>query len=476
MRRARETIEPPTPRKAKKRPRIHVPEPVGDLIRRCTRPTTPEVRYYSLQVALFVIDRHWTFLNESDRGDVVNELTLALGAEDVTTQSLSFLCLAAIAALSSPDDHKLGEGGERIVDWGSLWEKGIRNAGVLSVCRAAIHMLHIILRRRLVERTQILKDIARLLKDVAVQGPAQPSDSVCSFFTEALQLASRDMRLHQLNLGDNVLAWLSDCWSVGPLHGSKGRLLRPYTVKDMLSLLEAICNLQAPNSLNDWILLPDSLVVEWFMERHRTDLIRQYFFESHLEPIATQSAADGAGSVFQLGQGEVRNTEQRMPPVTAQKCTRYLQKCIDQLSAQWEDSPDIRMIHFSQIRSALETAVLGLQFETSLKMQGIRANRKLIRSAYELIVRLMENMASKTWKDPEKALMLMALDPLVSEGGEAAQLAPFEVITKPGRFSGLRHGTPVRAPPLPTSKAATGRCNVLWEELSVSHSAYCSSD
>ncbi|KAG8896941.1 Ubiquitin fusion degradation protein 4, partial [Tulasnella sp. 408] len=243
MRRAREAIEPPTPRKAKKRPRLQVPEPVGDLIRRCTRPTTPEVRYYSLQVALFVIDRHWTSLTESDRIDVVNELTLALGAEDVTTQSLSFLCLAAIAALSSPDDHKLSEDKGQVIDWNSLWEKGIRNAGVLSVCRAAIHMLHMILRRRLVERTQMLKDIVRLLKDVAVQGPAQPSDSVCSFFTEALQLAGRDMRLHQLNLGDNVLAWLSDCWSVGPLHGSKGRLLRSYTVKDMLSLLEAICNL-----------------------------------------------------------------------------------------------------------------------------------------------------------------------------------------------------------------------------------------
>lgn len=465
MRRAREAIEPPTPRKAKKRPRLQVPEPVGDLIRRCTRPTTPEVRYYSLQVALFVIDRHWTSLTESDRIDVVNELTLALGAEDVTTQSLAFLCLAAIAALSSPDDYKLGEDGGRAVDWNSLWEKGIRNAGVLSVCRAAIHMLHMILRQRLVERTQMLKDIVRLLKDVAVQGPAQPSDSVCSFFTVALQLAGRDMRLHQLNLGDNVLAWLSDCWSVGPLHGSKGRLLRPYTVKDMLSLLEAICNLHVPNSLNDCILLPDSLVVEWFMERHRTDLIRRYFFESRLEPITTQVAAGGASSVLQSGQAEVRNAEQRMPPVTAQKCTRYLQKCIDQLSAQWEDSPDIRMIHFSQIRSALETAVLGLQFETSLRMQGIRANRKLMRSAYELTLRLMENMVAKTWKDPEKALMLMALDPLVSEGGEVVQLAPFEVITKPGRSSGLRHGTTTATPSLPKSKAAA-RCAVLWEELS----------
>ncbi|KAG9042083.1 Serine/threonine-protein kinase tel1, partial [Tulasnella sp. UAMH 9824] len=466
MRRAREAIEPLTPRKAKKRPRLQVPEPVGDLIRRCTRPTTPEVRYYSLQVALFVIDRHWTSLTESDRIDVVNELTLALGAEDVTTQSLSFLCLAAIAALSSPDDHKFSEDKGRVIDWNSLWEKGIRNAGVLSVCRAAIHMLHMILRRRLVERTQMLKDIVRLLKDVAVQGPAQPSDSVCSFFTEALQLAGRDMRLHQLNLGDNVLAWLSDCWSVGPLHGSKGRLLRSYTVKDMLSLLEAICNLHVPNSLNDWILLPDSLVVEWFMERHRTDLIRRYFFESRLEPITAQLPAGGGKSVPHSDQTEVRNAEQRMPPVTAQKCTRYLQKCIDQLTAQWDDSPDIRMIHFSQIRSALETAVLALQFETSLRMQGIRANRKLMRSAYELILRLMENMVAKSWKDPEKALMLMALDPLVSEGGEVDQMAPFEVITKPGRSSGLRHGTSTATPSLPSSKVATRRCGVLWEELS----------
>ncbi|KAG8940092.1 Serine/threonine-protein kinase tel1 [Tulasnella sp. 408] len=157
-----------------------------------------------------------------------------------------------------------------------------------------------------------------------------------------------------------------------------------------------------------------------------------------------------------------------MPPVTAQKCTRYLQKCIDQLTAQWDDSPDIRMIHFSQIRSALETAVLALQFETSLKMQGIRANRKLMRSAYELILRLMENMVAKTWKDPEKALMLMALDPLVSEPGEVAQMVPFEVITKPGRSSGLRHGTSTTTPPFPRIKVATRRCGVLWEELSKS--------
>ncbi|KAG9009575.1 Serine/threonine-protein kinase tel1 [Tulasnella sp. 427] len=465
MRRARQAVEPPTPRKAKKRPRIHVSEPVGDLIRRCTRPTTPEVRYYSLQVALFVIDRHWMNLPNSDQIDVVNELTLALGMEDVTTQSLSFLCLAAIAALSSPDDPN-GEQG--VVDWSSLWEKGIRNAGVLSVCRAAIHMLHMILRSKLVERTQMLKDIVRLLKDVAVQGPAQPSDSVCSFFTAALRLASRDMRLHQLNLGDNVLAWLSDCWSVGPLHGSKGRLLRSYTIKDMLSLMEAICNLQVAGSFHDWILLPDSLVVEWFTERHRTDLIRRYFFESRLEPTSAKRAATETESNHRASQSEVLAAEQRMPPVTAQKCTRYLQKCIDQLTAQWEDSPDIRMIHFSQIRSALETAVLGLQFETSLKMQGIRANRKLIRSAYDLIIRLMEHMVAKTWKDHEKALMIMTLDPLVSEGDEPPQLAPFEVITKPGRSSGLRYSTSATAPTLPSSKGSSGRCKVLWQELSKS--------
>ncbi len=81
-----------------------------------------------------------------------------------------------------------------------------------------------------------------LLKQLDVQGPPYPSDSICRLLVAALELSRSDFGLYSLNLEDKVIGWL-ERWD--PLEGSKAKVRvdcgAVATSTDWVSLWSACC-------------------------------------------------------------------------------------------------------------------------------------------------------------------------------------------------------------------------------------------
>ncbi|KAG8899666.1 Serine/threonine-protein kinase tel1, partial [Tulasnella sp. 403] len=420
----------------RKRPRLDATDPLLDLLKPAM-PTTLDARLYALEVVLFLIDHHWSLLKPHHHDTLLTELLNLLNSEDQPIQSMSFLCLSAVIAAVS--DATESRDPKVVAAIAVVWASAVRRIGNPLVCRTACHAMHILLVEGCIEHNQALKDIERMIAEITWQGPPLPYDSVCHFFSEALRLTHRNVRLHHLGLETKVLSWLAETWMSADLSGNHRQLADPYKMEDLLHLLESICGLERDNPVKRKLLLPDSSIVDWMLERSRTDTIRNFFLHARL-PQVSQERSTLSKSIHHTSPpvGLEGNENQGMPSPTANKCTTFLLKAVDQAMVFWESSPDMRMVQVLRIRSALELAILAMMFETSLHLNGVRYNIKSIRRAYSLLILSLQSFSSRAWTDQERAIVAYSLDPVVNVDDGGIQQPAFEVMVKPVKASGLR--------------------------------------
>ncbi|KAG8989610.1 Serine/threonine-protein kinase tel1 [Tulasnella sp. JGI-2019a] len=473
----------------RKRQKLAPQDPIVNLLKRASSSAPSDGRIYPIQVVLFFIDRYWSEVSSEQQSPVTQELVHMVHHEDGHVQAWSFLCIAAIICSSPPHSPTTSTSDKNtavVHDWASVWTLASRRISNPITCRAACHMMHVLLSRNMLPTSYVLTSIERMTGELIVQGPPAPYDSVCAFFSQALRVASQDVRAHQLRLGDQVISWFAESWTVAD--GSAGSLthIEPFATCDILRLLEAACGLAVESEAGCQIFLPDSPVVEWMIEHKRTDPIRQYFFDSI---VPSFSLPTGAGcrtrpqvrlenptlpSNTEPTQQQTQSGEHGMPSPTEKKCTALLSKAIEQLWTFWDQATDAGSSNaYLRIRSTFDVAVLTLLFEISLHLNGTRYNMKLIRRGYELIVHVLSSLSGRTWTSQRKALVLQALEPLIGVEDDRKELPLCEVMVDPGNSTGLRRETLVllqrKRNPLPHGLIAEKPLVVqrlLWQELS----------
>ncbi len=438
----------------KKRPKILPRNPLLDLFK--ATHGNPDVQLYNLQLLLFVIEKHWLRLPESLRGSIIQELVNVLHHDDSSFVSIGFLCFGAIAARlpSSNDDGGDPSPDRSDFDWVTIWDLASRKGNDPNVCRAAYHTLRILLPTSLMDSSRKAKELERIISDIAIQGPAVPYDSVCSFLSEALRFANSSVRVKQLSLDEKVFTWLNDTWTSQGLEfisfpsivarEPKSKHKEFFTSLDILSLLQTMCNLRGGRIPQPSHLLPTSNLVSWYVERRRTNTIRRYFFECRLpNPVArTQSAAISTtvehGRDKNVDPGLPHSIQQGMPSNMASKCSKLLLKLVEQLSVPWESPPDLRQIRPSQIRFGLDTIAVAFLFEACLNLNGTRMNLKALRKGYELMITLLELTTKRGWREIDKAFILAGLDPLTSASRPQVEGVTDFALVDPGEGSGLQ--------------------------------------
>ncbi|KAF8749128.1 Telomere-length maintenance and DNA damage repair [Rhizoctonia solani] len=404
-----------TPRRGGKSLRLS--SPVLSLLSQIK--AVPSTRIYRLQVLLFLVDRHWSKLSTSTQSEVCSTLLAFFSQDDHASSSWAFICCAAIACAQEAVSHSISK--NPVSEELSLfWTHAIRKTSVTLECRAACHAANAIARNGHLDDQTLFKDIEAFATDLLVQGPSFPHDSVCAFLVECLRIAGRDARLYRKQLEDKVLGWLSESWNVTETVRNNSRArLDTFSLADILELLQASCVMTRRILPIAAPLLPDCVTTEVMLERHQSDLIRDFLIHAQL-PAFRPNASRRSGTREPIAPNSLSNTAQipdsdlTVPNDRARKSSAFLLKSLGTLLAEWDSAKDASLMSREAARRAADLACLALWFEASLVSDGMRGR--------------LTNVAT----------ILVAFSVLINEGEDTIEHTPWKGIMDPDVDTGIK--------------------------------------
>jgi len=441
--------------------RIRRDNPIASLLTDIQTHTNINVRIFRLQALLFFIDRHWSVLHDGLKQDVLSNLAQLVSNDDITLQSWAFMCLAAIAhdnatpppsTSSQPQTPSTQNSTFSLPTsradnvWDQTWTQAIRRTSVSTVCRSASHLAHVLLTHAssFLPPHRILAEIEAFAKDLDVQGPTFPYDSVCMFLTLCLKVANQDVRLYRMRLEDKVITWLTESWRVAEevanTKGQGGRAksrIPNHTVSDVLLVLESICGLAKRSNVICRRVLPESPAADAIVEHSRTAVIRDYLLHARLPQFQPQ---EHSSQVSLAHHGVTLGMDSDLTQSTGRerRISSYLLKSLEALADEWENIENGGQITAERARKGLDFAVLALYFESVLQLNGTRSNRRTIQAACRLIGLFTPLLSEKTWSSEERRLLLLGLETLIAVDEDAPSEEWEEAIVAPTDYTGIR--------------------------------------
>lgn len=412
------------------RKRVKREDPITELLS-CVRTRADiNTRISHLQQLLFVIDRHWSIIHNELRQSIKDALVQFLANDEPDIQSWTFMCLAAIAHSTSAEDTPSPW-------WDDIWTHATREVTIPRVCRAACHLAHTLLTRArsLISPNKIFSDIEALAKDLTIQGPIFPYDSVCTFLVSSIRIASQDVRLYRLQLEEKALSWLLKSWKpTDPLDRAK---MPAHTVQDIHHLLEVICGARVQVKLISEMQLPESSIVDMVIEEHATAVIRDFALYARLPPFKPISAANTHLSSF--GTSKTDQKVETSPGGKERRLSSFYTTHLEKFIEEGDRESKARVPHIERVRVALDFAISALCFETMVSVGGCTPNKRTMQLACQVIllfIPLAADPRTTSWED--RLLILAALDPLVLAAPRKGVDKPWEAMLPPGRSSGIR--------------------------------------
>lgn len=407
------------------------------------------IRAYHLQSLLFFVDRHWGALHLTLRQDVISTLLQFLSFDDALVQSWTFMCFAAIAhseATSIGTPSSLLQ--EAIVDrttWDTIWTHAVRRSTVPAVTRAACHTAHILLFHSGVLLTphRVHGELETFGKDLDVQGPSFPYDSVCAFLVRMMQVANRDVRLYRMQVEEKVLAWFMEAWKPGGLARSR---MSPCSIDDVLSLLTSICGVTKSAQLLHTTVIPDSPIARVMTEELDFAVLRDFLLHAQLpsrpsdtKAVATPDSNSETWLNSVQSQAPIEDRDLIQPRGRERRVSAYLLKVMEDTLQDWESSRDtLNRATAEKIRSCLDLAVLAIFFQATLLTHGTMSHRRVLQAACKVLRAITPMITARRWTQDERLLIVMAIEPLVVSEVDDALVPPWEILLPPGPGAGIR--------------------------------------
>ena len=404
-------------------------------------------RCYHLQTLLFFIERYWSLIHHSFKEEVINALLQHVTSDDGVVQSWIFLNFAAIAyaegfaTARKPSLNKIDSPMLTSTIWDPIWTHAIRRANVPTVCRSACHAGHTFLvslynqtdlSRIFLTSHHVLLEIETLAKDMDVQGPAYPYDSVCMFLSQCLSIASQDVRLYRMQLEDKVLSWLIDSWKMSGTERTKVSL---HGVGDIFILLETVCGLSKRVDLPVHFSLPTCQIVASVIEEHEGKVIRDFLLYAKL-PTFQQNPNAGRSTTANNQAASVTDLQLVAPRGRERRISAFFLKSLESLLSELEVLRENVTAEMS--RRTLDLAVAAITFETLLMFNGTMSNRQVLHTAVKAISMVIPLLNEKRWTVAEKSLVLSALGSIVHHTGHSHRRRYWEALSWPGTKSGIQ--------------------------------------
>lgn len=411
-----------------------------------------------IQVLFFVIDRHWSEMHEDLQVQISSTLLTLFLYDDLQLQSWVLLCLAAtVAAPGTKNDSAL--------DWQAMWTQAVYRTSVIGVARAAAHTAHVILVKQKIPTHRVLGDVETFASNLVIQGPSYPYDGVCAFLCDCLQLANQDMRLYRLQLPDKVLVWLMQNWS---LIGPEWRHQLPsQSPSDILNLLQEICGLNSRMSLPTKHLLPESILTDNIMYRHRTNAHRNFLLFHRLQAPHTTERVPSALVTKTFDEFSLQT-----PTPLETRVSSLLIRLLEFLMSDWKPPDEGTLLDTTpeKARRTLDLVVVALYFEALLTRGGTQFNRRVLRLVCQLIASVTSYLSESKWKPKEGALILDGLRPLIYYDDVTNEGYLEDLLLHPNVGSGVRRNILVKMsshPPLNDARLVRDLQHIIWKWVDV---------
>lgn len=356
-------------------------------------------------------------------------------ADDENLQSWSYICLALVQS-SFGLAH----------DSAKVWASATRKIVTPAVSRSAAHCATIILQAGVIGSDVTTRDIGHLLRQIDVQGPSHPYDSVCQFLTAVLEIVRSDVRLYSQNLEEKVISWLQKHDLVD---GPRGRSrMDARTGADVLCLLCAIGGLPTSTIPDSSSLssLPECPIVERLLEEARVQPIRLFVLKGEYPqidkpkpPIPSTSTTPRTNTLSALSSDVAQNPA----TVTQSFLSDRLRRISDWLKAQitrdladWLAQSTTHTSKSSErVRKSLDLAVTALLFQNLLQTNNVSVDNACLSLIRDLLLSFRSEL-STAGQITTQLFLWQAFEPLLPP--PIPQLKTWPITVRAGVLSGMR--------------------------------------
>lgn len=162
-------------------------------------------RTAALQTTVFLCQQSTLTANRVKH--VLQHVSPACSDEDSNVASWALLAAAACASQESSTATTLS------AQWSSMWQIASRSMTIMTTCRAACHLLHLMLRLRLVSQPSISDLLQSLATAIELSGPATICDSALQLLTASMGCAAAVIPRSANAFTENVVGWLLRRWT-----------------------------------------------------------------------------------------------------------------------------------------------------------------------------------------------------------------------------------------------------------------------
>ncbi|GAA5887702.1 hypothetical protein JCM16303_003731 [Sporobolomyces ruberrimus] len=397
--------------------RRKIEDPLSLLLDSIADPTQPSnISIARVQILLFLVDRYWQSLDdEASRRIVATVVQLLSAPLDAQLQCWNLLVVAAISRNRLPSIVGPLASPNQPTDLGvQLWTLVLRKVSVVENCRAACHAANVLLAFERVSGPALVDALDTFARELEIQGPNFPSDSVCLFLEWCLAIAATDSQLFRLRFPDKLLGWLTSSWR--PLEGlSRSHSFgQPRPHADPLSpssLVLLIARLSGSPVVPDFVdpcHVPDCAVGTQAMEIAETAKIRD-FVDARVPTYAKEGPS--VRSPFTLFRGSSEGIE----ATRARRISAWLAKTLDVLLQEGGGGGETYWTNMSaeMARRHLDLATVTLSVEGLFSLStstSERSQNPTLRTANAVVTRLAPTLALKKWQPTERAQLLEGLD------------------------------------------------------------------
>lgn len=200
---------------------------------------------------------------------VIDAAFASCSDDNGTIATWAFLVLASCASLRLSADVSLAS------RWASTWQVASRALGNTSVCRAACHLLNMLLQLRLVSTSSVPELVRSIVGSMELNGPSVLADSVLRLLW---QLAKASQQLSPVNgnaTAEVILSWLFRMFAPSQFedkaHAANHVL---YNVPDLLRLVEVCLNHPFSEPTSPMSRTWSSVAQAWLVCENQHDLVR----------------------------------------------------------------------------------------------------------------------------------------------------------------------------------------------------------
>ncbi|WAQ91132.1 hypothetical protein PtA15_14A12 [Puccinia triticina] len=415
---------------------------------------------HRIQFLTITVDLHWKNLDYQSRCKITQSVLELLPSDDPMVMNWAFIffgsmahCIVLPGSLSSSHRETLlaDSSVPNTKDWEQIWSYAIHRTSNPLCTRAASYAAFCILITNRIPVHATYHAIHGFLRDLDVQGPPFPCDSVCVLISECLALASENLQLSAYGLEENVLRWLNKAWpevdrsvatwnSLGGSHQRNRRLLpEGFDSQAAFQLLVSITKLPEVTLSTPMEVPPDCATTDAFTYIKATQSTRSSIFpcsQYHI-PELDAKAYPRTSNVRTSPPADDSSYPHFKPEISA-----ILRRSMENLSQEFEGGQRniekiISAVPCSHLQMIIKMLIVAVLFEASCQASDSAFHPESVKSIVSVFDATVRLVGSSKWSPPERARLLTCFEPIILPSVDRSATIPFDGLAQPGAASGI---------------------------------------